>query len=824
MSRNNSKKQNRNAPRHSTQLSLACGRGAESDFCRNAIDPNPIIDTGCPKSVGGINYALLICNSLRIPFELEPLDCEPFYHGYGMECSEAKLVVGIWNLPLSDLHGTEFKLPFYIVKGDGYLLVGNNIAKQSKLMNNQNLIIIPPNTESLSDKELTLPTYHSEGNRTRLMVIPSNMGCLNSYFNSVKSLQSTEECAGESKFSNGKFCKWFAFKFHAFTHFTLPDMVHICKTANVLTPVLRQALQLAIEKCTSCKSTNRPLNSKKISFDKLLRTFNDHVQLDFFFIKELTQLPILHIRDKATGYSETVVQRGRDIEEMITEFKQLTKNSPNLSSHSIKKLISSRAPRPLKEEALPPKTCVFYFVKETKRGQWRTGYVQETSDHVVTITTRRNGSGHKLKVAYEDIRLMPKSSLLKDLNKLDMHVRAIENTASEFENIPSRHSPKSTEETLWCFHPRSKSYIAESSNRPYNQRNYDVDVPIIGPDIKKDVGDYQPTIPSQFPLELESSEQEILQKIRATIGDKSVSESTLQFAPEWIIEKSKRKERDNYKEAIQITHRRDIPRNSNVISSHYFFVVKHDGESGKLKLKCRIVPHGNRDKEKDDIRSDSQTAQFPVIRSVLSISALFKLKLATLDISKAYMQSGDLSREIYMRPPDAFMTNRGELWKIIKPAYGLVESGRLWQITIESWLLSDEALETVPGLPQLFYKKNKEELPILVIAKVVDDLLIAGQPEELEKFHTAISKRFQVGRFTKETSIVFYRLHIFQHENYNLDNSQNALHLSCQHPRHQIYCLLRCSTREIVLRTDRLHIWYIHKKYERPNLPRNRLA
>jgi len=354
-----------------------------------------------------------------------------------------------------------------------------------------------------------------------------------------------------------------------------------------------------------------------------------------------------------------------------------------------------------------------------------------------------------------------------------MHVRAIENTASEFENIPSRHSPKSTEETLWCFHPRSKSYIAESSNRPYNQRNYDVDVPIIGPDIKKDVGDYQPTIPSQFPLELESSEQEILQKIRATIGDKSVSESTLQFAPEWIIEKSKRKERDNYKEAIQITHRRDIPRNSNVISSHYFFVVKHDGESGKLKLKCRIVPHGNRDKEKDDIRSDSQTAQFPVIRSVLSISALFKLKLATLDISKAYMQSGDLSREIYMRPPDAFMTNRGELWKIIKPAYGLVESGRLWQITIESWLLSDEALETVPGLPQLFYKKNKEELPILVIAKVVDDLLIAGQPEELEKFHTAISKRFQVGRFTKETSIVFYRLHIFQHENYNLDISMS---------------------------------------------------
>lgn len=76
------------------------------------------------------------------------------------------------------------------------------------------------------------------------------------------------------------------------------------------------------------------------------------------------------------------------------------------------------------------------------------------------------------------------------------------------------------------------------------------------------------------------------------------------------------------------------------------------------------MPHGNRDLDKDNIRSDSSSAQFSVIRAVLSMAATFKLKLATIDICKAYMQSGELEREIFMRTPDAFMQEVGELWKL----------------------------------------------------------------------------------------------------------------------------------------------------------------
>ncbi len=72
------------------------GARAVSDLCLLSMHPNPIIDSGCPRSVGSIDNALALCQALEIPFELKDLDCEPFHHGYGMQCTEAKLT--FWHV------------------------------------------------------------------------------------------------------------------------------------------------------------------------------------------------------------------------------------------------------------------------------------------------------------------------------------------------------------------------------------------------------------------------------------------------------------------------------------------------------------------------------------------------------------------------------------------------------------------------------------------------------------------------------------------------------------------------------------------------------
>ncbi len=146
----------------------------------------------------------------------------------------------------------------------------------------------------------------------------------------------------------------------------------------------------------------------------------------------------------------------------------------------------------------------------------------------------------------------------------------------------------------------------------------------------KDIGDYQFKMPTYYPLPLESCEQQVLKQIRATLGDGPFSESKLLFAPRWIIDKAISEEKKSYMTSVQPVCRPTLLRSANVVPSHHFFTVKYDVDTGNLKPRCRVVPHGNMDQLKGELRSDSSTAQFPVIRTVLSIAVIHKLKLARL--------------------------------------------------------------------------------------------------------------------------------------------------------------------------------------------------
>ena len=266
--------------------------------------------------------------------------------------------------------------------------------------------------------------------------------------------------------------------------------------------------------------------------------------------------------------------------------------------------------------------------------------------------------------------------------------------------------------------------------------------------------------PPSLPARLESSEKIILQEIRNVVGDKPVSEFRLQFAPRWLLDKSIDTEKENYfaEGAYEEVDIKTLPRNANIISSHHFFQVKHDGSADKLKLKCRMTPHGNKDDDKDSVRKDSRTAQFPIIRTLICLCALLDISFATLDIKSAYLQAGKFPRTVFVRPPKGW-AKLGIVWRILKPTYGLAESGRLWQLAIERWFNTNDIFE-VDGLPQLFVKHDADGNIVLLIAKVVDDLLIAGKKPAINDFHELIKARFKVGRFQDDEQVIFNRLHI----------------------------------------------------------------
>lgn len=69
-----------------------------------------------------------------------------------------------------------------------------------------------------------------------------------------------------------------------------------------------------------------------------------------------------------------------------------------------------------------------------------------------------------------------------------------------------------------------------------------------------------------------------------------------------------------------------MPRFANVIASHVLYEVKED-DDGRKKIKARITPHGNRDKEKFNLKTDSATCSPVGIRVLLSCATMFKRTL-----------------------------------------------------------------------------------------------------------------------------------------------------------------------------------------------------
>ncbi len=84
-------------------------------------------------------------------------------------------------------------------------------------------------------------------------------------------------------------------------------------------------------------------------------------------------------------------------------------------------------------------------------------------------------------------------------------------------------------------------------------------------------------------------------------------------------------------------------------------------------------------------------------------------------------------------------------------------------------MIDTYVLDVFPGLPQIFVYGSERGPSRLLIAKVVDGFLVAGSPTEISNFRKAISDRFEVGRFSQDTSLVFNCLHIKKHGNGDIE-------------------------------------------------------
>ena len=106
----------------------------------------------------------------------------------------------------------------------------------------------------------------------------------------------------------------FAVKLKTYSHIQSEDMQTLYEGTGVHSKILDEALKRVVKNCPSCKGTGRPLQKKFISLRKVLSSFSSHAQLDFFYITELHNAPVLHLVEFHTGFSATAAVNSRDIE------------------------------------------------------------------------------------------------------------------------------------------------------------------------------------------------------------------------------------------------------------------------------------------------------------------------------------------------------------------------------------------------------------------------------------------------------------------------------------------------------------------------------
>ena len=490
-------------------------------------------------------------------------------------------------------------------------------------------------------------------------------------------------------------------------------------------------------------------------------TANTLLKRATFFSNMFSGSHILSSFELVRGYRPSVV--GLPCNSVTQEL--LDAHKEQVATRKLQRLLKSRNHHCHQPDLFIAGDRVWVFYKTSKQNEaveWIAATVVAAHPHYLEV--RRTAHGRPMRVAYEDVRFKPQGLLATELlscsleEELTKPMESIQSSGNDNspdvgDNPDATPVPDSPPPQTLHLQNSLLAVTADSANQQPTLTNR----PDGG---QRDIGTYAATIRngteqgvSGRTLERDISRE--LDIIYDAVGSKQVTATQLSFSPPFILQDALKREHDlNWVGAYDEIADQQVPRYANVITSHVVYKLKTD-ENGNRKLKARIVPHGNHDDEKDNVRKDSSNAPLFVVRLLLSLATFLGFRIGTADIKGAFLQSGPITRQIFVRPPREWTSSRATLWKLRKLPYGIADAGRQWQKTVETWMLEHAGVERVFGLSQLFVKRDTKGKVILLIAKVTDDFLLGGSTENMRQFTAMLAKRFEVGKVIIDDKIHF---------------------------------------------------------------------
>jgi len=207
-----------------------------------------------------------------------------------------------------------------------------------------------------------------------------------------------------------------------------------------------------------------------------------------------------------------------------------------------------------------------------------------------------------------------------------------------------------------------------------------------------------------------------------------------------------------------------------LITCKWIFKKKLE-QDGSIRFKARCVSRGFM-----QIPGVDFTESFAPVASDTSIRTLISIFLFMLHISKdewvlemmdaeAAFLNADLGESrVFIEWPQG-MVELGILTEhdykfycaeLKKAMYGNIDSPLRWMKTFSGYLINQLKLTQSQTDPCIFYKKNKWDHLVLILALYVDDTLIAGTRSEVDWLYEQVQKKFKIeklGRLKKHLGI-----------------------------------------------------------------------